>query len=426
MDSSDTMKEKRGGIPLLETFLINILFLILPVLLVVIFFDSYQNKFLSLYITFFSSISMILCMIYPFKLEIGFIVDLRYVPFILVALYGGYKRVFPMYVILNIYRLLIGGEGLLQSFVFSTVIFIAVPMLSKKFTGYNTNKRMMTGVTVALMTMLFYLLTLLSFFDELTKEYWTLAFYALTTHAIVIGLNLSMIEKIISNFNKRENFLRAERLHVMSELSASVSHEIRNPLTVTNGFLQLLKVSKTINPEDKVYIEFALKELVRAETILNDYLAFAKPQSVHMVHSNLKEEMEYVKNVLMPYAKLNNVEIVYQFSNSLMKKYDQNQMKQCLINLLKNAIEAMKEEGGTLSIRVFEQKKNIVICVKDEGIGMSKEEVLQLGKPYYSTKTEGTGLGMLMVFGTISKLKGKIDVQSKKSEGTTFTIKIPT
>ena len=101
-------------------------------------------------------------------------------------------------------------------------------------------------------------------------------------------------------------------------------------------------------------------------------------------------------------------------------------MKQCLINLLKNAIESMKEEGGILSIHVFEQSKNIVIRVEDEGIGMTKQEILQLGKPFYSTKTEGTGLGMMMVYGTISKLKGEVKVQSKKGKGTTFTITIPT
>ncbi|WP_391115947.1 ATP-binding protein [Psychrobacillus sp. L3] len=410
---------------MLETFLVNILFLVFPVLLTVVFLDNIKESHYSLFLLFFS-LSMILCMIYPIKLEIGFIFDLRYVPFIIVALYGGYKRVLPLYIILNMYRFFIGGDGFVQSFAFSTVILIALPMITHQFTGYNSRKRIITGVIAGVMTMLFYLLTLSSYFEKLTNEYWTLAFYAVTTHGIVIAINLIMIEKIISNIKNRENFLLGERLHVMSELSASVSHEIRNPLTVTKGFLQLLNVSKDITGEDKVYIDFSLQELIRAENILNDYLAFAKPQSEHMVHSDLKEETEYVKNILMPLAIFHNVEIVYVFSNSLKKRFDQNQMKQCLINLLKNAIEAMKEEGGTLYIQVIEQGKNIVICIQDEGVGMTKDEILQLGKPYYSNKKEGTGLGMLMVYGTVSKIKGKVDVQSKIGEGTTFTITIPT
>lgn len=411
---------------MLETFLVNILFLIFPVLLIVVFFDITKKEYDQLFFLFFFAISMILCMIYPIKLEIGFLFDLRYVPFIIVALYGGYKGALPLYIILNVYRFIIGGDGTFQSFAFSTVIFTLLPLMTKRFTSYHTNKRIITGVVSAVLTMVFYLVTLSSFFEKLNVEYWTLAFYSITTHGIVIAIDLIMIEKIIANIKNRENFLQAEQFHVISELSASVSHEIRNPLTVTKGFLQLLNVSKTVKDEDKVYIDYSLKELIRAENILNDYLAFAKPQSEHMVHSNFNKEIEYVKNILLPFANLNNVEISYHFSNTLKKKFDQNQFKQCLINLLKNGIEAMKEEGGYLSIKVKEQGKNIVIQIQDNGIGMSKEEILQLGKPYYSNKKEGTGLGMMMVYGTIGKMRGKIDVQSKKGEGTTFTITIPT
>jgi two-component system sporulation sensor kinase B len=365
-------------------------------------------------------------MLYPIRLEVGFLFDLRYVPFIIVALYGGYKGAFPLYLILNIYRFLIGGEGTFQSFAFSTVIFTLLPLMAKRFTVYHTKKRIITGVIAAVLTMVFYLLTLSSFFEKLNVEYWTLAFYSITTHGFVIAIDLIMIERIIANIKNRENFLQAEQFHVISELSASVSHEIRNPLTVTKGFLQLLSVSKTVKEEDKVYLDYSLNELIRAENILNDYLAFAKPQSEHMVQSNFEKEFEYVKNVLLPFANLNNVKISYHFSNTLMKNFDQNQLKQCLINILKNAIEAMKEDGGNLSIKVTEQGKNIVIRIQDNGIGMSKEEIKQLGKPYYSNKKEGTGLGMMMVYGTIGKMKGRIDVQSKKGEGTTFIITIPT
>lgn len=108
-----------------------------------------------------------------------------------------------------------------------------------------------------------------------------------------------------------------------------------------------------------------------------------------------------------------------------MFKYDKNQIQQCLINLLKNAVEAMKENGGILSIVVSEQKNKVMIKIEDNGIGMNKEEVLQLGNPYYSTKKEGTGLGMLMVYSTISKVNGTIQVDSEKGKGTTFTILIP-
>ncbi len=419
------MDLERGDIPMFETLLLNILFLIFPLTLFVIFFDNSRKVFNTLFLISFSSISMILCMVYPIQLQIGFIFDLRYIPFIIVALYGGYIKVLPLFIILNVYRFIIGGDGVIQSLLFSTAILLIIPFLHGKFIKFNSHKRIATGVAAALFTMVLYLTTLSTFFEELTHEFWELSLYSITTHVFVIILNMLMIEKVILNIKNRESFLHIERMHVMSELSASVSHEIRNPLTVTNGFLQLLKNSKTISEDEKVYVDYSLKELERAEKIVSDFLAYGKPQSENMVYSNLQEEVVYVKNILTPYAKMNLVNIDCHFNNTLLIKYDKNQMQQCLINLFKNGIEAMKDMGGTLCIDVSEQERNIVILITDEGIGMMKDEVLQLGKPYYSTKKEGTGLGLLMVYGMISKVNGSIEVDSKKGQGTTFTITIP-
>lgn len=410
---------------MLETLLLNILFLIFPVILFVIFFENSRKTFKDSFLVVFSSIAMILCMVYPIHLQIGFIFDLRYIPFIIVALYGGYKKVFPLFIVLNVYRFIIGGDGVIQSMLFSTAIFLVIPLLHRMFIKSNSQKRIAIGVAAALFTMTLYFTTLSTFFEELPREFWELTVYSVVTHVSVIILNMLMIEKVILNIKNRESFLHIERMHVMSELSASVSHEIRNPLTVTNGFLQLLKDSKTISEDEKVYVDYSLKELERAEKIVSDFLAYGKPQSENMVYSDLKEEVVYVKNILTPYAKMNLVKIDCRFNNTLHTKYDKNQMQQCLINLFKNGIEAMKDMGGTLSIDISEQDRNILIVIKDEGTGMMQDEVLQLGKPYYSTKKEGTGLGMLMVYGMISKLKGTIEVDSMKGEGTTFTITIP-
>lgn len=368
---------------------------------------------------------MVLCMAFPIKLQIGFIFDLRYIPFLIIALFGGYKYSFTLYFVLNIYRFMIGGPGTFQSFLFSTVIFSLVPLLSKKFIQQNAKKRIISAIVVAVLTMVFYLSTLATFLPVLNMEFWILTVNAVCTYALVMFVIMVLLEKIMNNNNARKSLLQSERLIVLSELSASVSHEIRNPLTVTNGFLQLLSKSRTITMEERTYIEYALLELKRAEKIVSDFLAFAKPQSENMVNSNLKEETEYVKNIMTPFANMHQVDIQYTFNNTLTFKYDKNQIQQCLINLLKNAVEAMKENGGILLIVVSEQKNNVMIKIEDNGIGMNKEEVLQLGSPYYSTKKEGTGLGMLMVYSTISKVNGTIQVDSEKGKGTTFTILIP-
>lgn len=362
---------------------------------------------------------------FPIKLDIGFIFDLRYIPFILTALYAGYKYTFPIYIVLNIYRFMIGGEGSLQSLIFSSVIFLLVPVFKKMFLNFNKKKRISTAVMVSILTMVLYLLSLAAIIPSLNREFWVLTINALSTYALVMLVIIILIEQIIANMNTREALIQAERFNVLSDLSASVAHEIRNPLTVTNGFLQLLNQSKKVTGDEKKYIEFSLLELNRAESIVNDFLAFAKPQSENMIYSNLKDETEYVKNIIIPYANMHQVDVQLRFNNHLNVKYDKNQIHQCFINLFKNAIEAMREKGGVLSIDVSEQKNNILIKIKDTGCGMKEEEILRLGKPYYSTKNEGTGLGMLVVYSTINKLNGKIEVDSESGRGTTFILSIP-
>ncbi|MCD8511389.1 MAG: HAMP domain-containing histidine kinase [Bacillus sp. (in: Bacteria)] len=256
-------------------------------------------------------------------------------------------------------------------------------------------------------------------------EYWTIFINVITIHVggtIVIVL---LIEKILYNEKLRERYLDTERLNLTSELSASISHELRNPLTVTSGFLQLLNKSTNINEREKEYIHYSLQELGRAEKIISDFLSLAKPQAENMVLSNLKKEMEYVNNIMGPYANFHKVDIQYEFNNTSKIKFDQNQLQQCLINLYKNGIESMKGKGGTLTVKITGTNDEVEIQVRDTGIGMSKDELSRVGKPYYSTKQEGTGLGLMVVYNTIHKLGGNIKVESEKGIGTTFFISIP-
>lgn len=411
---------------MLETLLLNFLFILFPVLIFLIFFENRPHAYNRKILVLLTAITMILCIAKPITLETGFIFDLRYVPFIIAALYGGYKNVLPLYLILNVYRFYIGGEGTIHSFLFSTAVLIIVPLLSSRFIRSKPKVRISWATVIAVLTMGCYLIVLSMVTESLDMQFWMLTFYALATHAAVMAVLMILLEQIITNLKNRDRIMQSERLNVVSELAASVSHEMRNPLTVTSGFLQLLNKSKTLTPEEKGYIELSLLELNRAEKIISDYLSFAKPQSENRVYSNLQAECEYTKNVIMPYATIHKVAVEFSFNNSLCTHYDRNLMQQCLINLYKNGIEAMKGmEDGVLFIDISERKQNIIITIRDTGIGMTKDEISRLGKPYYSTKEEGTGLGMLMAYSAINKVKGVIEVRSEKGKGTTFEIAIP-
>ncbi|WNS42365.1 ATP-binding protein [Paenibacillus sp. MMS20-IR301] len=409
-----------------ETLLLNFLFMLFPVLIFLIFFENRPHAYNRKILVLLSAITMILCIARPIRLETGFIFDLRYIPFIIAALYGGYRNVFPLYLILNIYRFYIGGEGTVHSFLFSTAVLLAVPLMSRSFIRSRPQNRIIRATAVAVLSMGCYLIVMSMIVKNFDRQFWMLVFYALATHAVMMAVLMILLEQIITNLRNRDRIMQSERLNVVSELAASVSHEMRNPLTVTSGFLQLLNRSKTLTPEEKGYIELSLQELNRAEKIINDYLSFAKPQSENIVYSNLQAECEYTKNVIMPYATIHKVTVEFSFSNSLRTYYDRTQIQQCLINLYKNGIEAMKGlEEGVLSIDISERKQDILITIRDTGIGMTKDEISRLGKPYYSTKEEGTGLGMLMAYSAIDKVKGSIEVSSEKGKGTTFLLTIP-
>ncbi|RSK26083.1 two-component sensor histidine kinase [Bacillus sp. HMF5848] len=408
-----------------ETLLINFLFFLFPVLTYLIFFENkVQPTKYKFYISFLTAIIMVLCMTFPIELEIGFIFDLRYVPFILAALFGGYKIALPLWFVLNLYRFYIGGDGVIPSLIFSTIVFLVVPLCTNAFLKLNSQKRILMASAISFIAMASYLTHISTYYNELNQHFWMIVLNVIGIHVSSTAIIMILIQKIIYNVKTREKFNDAERLNVISELAASITHEIRNPLTVTNGFLQLINESKNISEAERSYVDFSLTELRRAEKIVSDFLSLAKPQAENMIYSNLREEVEYVENIMMPYATLHQVELKLQFENTLNIKYDKNQIQQCLINLYKNGIEAMKN-GGTLYVHVFEKKDNIIIKIQDHGIGMTQEEMTRIGKPYYSTKDEGTGLGMLTVFNTIHRLKGKIDLTSEKGKGTTFLISIP-
>lgn len=409
-----------------QILLLNFLFLLFPVLIFLIFFENKPFCNIRYVFVALSAVTMSLCIMMPIRLESGFIFDLRYIPFIIVALFGGYKSVLPLYLLLNIMRVYVGGEGTLHSFLFSTGVLIVVPMFSKRFMRLESKGRLITATFFSFLTMGCYLITLACIIKDLDHDFWMLVVNALGTHTLVMLIIMILIEKIITNIKGRDQILYSENLNVASELAASVSHEIRNPLTVTNGFLQLLAKSKTITEKEKRYINLSLLELKRAEKIVSDYLSFAKPQSENMIYSNMREEIDYTREIIMPYALLHNVDVRLTFNNTLKAHYDRNQITQCLINLYKNGIEAMTEKGGgTLLIDISEKKQNIRVRIEDTGIGMTSEEISNLYKPRYSTKEEGTGLGMLMVYSTVNKVKGNIEVHSEKGKGTTFLLTIP-
>ncbi|MDF2715301.1 MAG: sensor histidine kinase [Paenibacillus sp.] len=215
---------------------------------------------------------------------------------------------------------------------------------------------------------------------------------------------------------------RHEKMEILSELAASVAHEVRNPLQVTRGFLQLLRESSEEKP--KKYLGFALEELDRASGIITDFLTFAKPQLDDVTVLRLSDEFEHIQGILAPMANIQGGEIHVQIPDNVYISGNSSKLKQAFVNIVKNSIEAL-DDGGTIEIWAYPDNGEIVIHVKDDGGGMNENELSRLGEPYFSSKTKGTGLGLMVTFRIIEVMRGKIEFKSEKGAGTEAIARFP-
>ena len=215
-----------------------------------------------------------------------------------------------------------------------------------------------------------------------------------------------------------------QTLQMIGEMAASIAHEIKNPMTSLKGFTDLMKMTAT--DENKRYLSVIDSEIIRIENIVNEFLDLSKPGDYEMNVFSIGELLKKTIELMKPQALIQNVHIVYQETN--LKDYilgNKNKMKQVFINLLKNAIEVMPT-GGVITIELnFDYRNQVTISIKDEGIGMSEQQLQNIFMPFYTTKPEGTGLGLPFVIKTIEEHGGEIFVTSKEGEGSTFEIVFP-
>ncbi|SDJ17548.1 PAS domain-containing sensor histidine kinase [Alteribacillus bidgolensis] len=226
---------------------------------------------------------------------------------------------------------------------------------------------------------------------------------------------------ITKHKRNEEALRRTEKLNTIGEFAAGIAHEIRNPLTSLRGFLQLIKNGQ-IKEEYKDIME---SELDRIESILNEFLILSKP---HLTQYNKKDVHVLFKQILPLFetqATYNNIQLVTEFDlDELMINCNENQLKQVFVNFIKNAIEATSN-GGVIKIECKKEQNELCIRFIDEGSGISEENIKRLGEPFFTTKENGTGLGLMISFKIIEEHGGTIQVESQLGIGSIFKIKLP-
>lgn len=367
--------------------------------------------------------SLILCTTFPIFQANGVHHDFSAIPAIACLLYGDHWTALLIAVGYIFTRTVVSGEPWADSAVPFGVVFLVALLLRKRWETYMHRQRI--GAVVAI-DMLYVVLA------EGWHVMWLgampvdavphVAVYVVV-HVTVTGLLVHLIENLRLSLKMKMEIERIEKLNVMAEMAASIAHEIRNPLTVARGFLQLLK-QQTRDERSQTYLSFIVDELDRAESIIGNYLAFCKPKPSQESVLDVGANVQYVANVITPYACLHNVEMSVRAEPELYVYGDGEKLNQVLMNLMKNAVEAMPR-GGTLNVHARREKQWILIDIQDTGHGMTEEELKRIGTPFFSTKKNGTGLGLTVSYRIVQSMNGRIDVRSEKGKGTCFSIRFP-
>ncbi|GAE26109.1 hypothetical protein JCM9140_2137 [Halalkalibacter wakoensis JCM 9140] len=217
-----------------------------------------------------------------------------------------------------------------------------------------------------------------------------------------------------------------EQLSVLGELAAGIAHEIRNPITSLKGFLQLIETDHS-NSSSKSYTKIMLSEIERINLIVSELLVLGKPKELNKNKHHFFEIIQLVVTLTKTQAIIYNIEIKFNFDPSLkhVNIYcDDNKLKQVFINIIRNAIEAMKKEG-TIVIDVTQVNDRLKVAFIDEGKGIPKEKMESIGKQFFTTKENGTGLGLMISNHIIKEHNGNMTMESEEGKGTKVFIELP-
>ncbi len=229
--------------------------------------------------------------------------------------------------------------------------------------------------------------------------------------------------------NKKDNIDSAE-LDSLNTLAAGLVHEIKNPLNAISINLQLLNEdlqNSNLEKDSKMSrrVRLLQNEVNRLDSILSDFLRFAKKHELHLEECDINEVLDSVLDFISPEAMQNSIRILKSYDTKLPKcNLDSNVIKQALLNVILNAQQAMLE-GGELIVRTYGNSEDIFIDITDTGVGIQRDKIDRIFQVYYSTKKSGTGLGLPAAKRIIEENKGTISIRSEDGKGSSFLIKLP-
>lgn len=249
----------------------------------------------------------------------------------------------------------------------------------------------------------------------------TVIYIILSAIAFII---LIRFDSYIRSLTKaHEELVRRERLAAIGQMAAAIGHEIRNPLSSLKGFTQL---QQERYPNTNDFYPIMIKEIDRINSIVDDLMTLGKPKEIKFSKASIEEIIAYTLSITQQQAERQGVLVETTMAGPLPPlDCDSKQLKQVFINLIKNAIESMSD-GGNIKVNVKVLDGSMMnISIQDEGCGIDEENISNLGEPFYTTKTEGTGLGLMVSNQIVHDHQGEITIKSSLGKGTMVNVKVP-
>jgi two-component system, sporulation sensor kinase E len=230
---------------------------------------------------------------------------------------------------------------------------------------------------------------------------------------------LKVITDITEKVIYEKEVARLARLNLVGEMAAGIAHEIRNPMTTIHGFLQLSRKNDGNIPNE--YIDMMLDELNRANSIITEYLTLAKNKTTDLRPRDLNSIIESLYPLIQAEATLTDKYAMMDYGECPQLLLDEKEIRQLILNLTINGIEAMPA-GGTLRVKTFSDHDCVVLEISDQGGGIKEEDLEKLGTPFFTTKEQGTGLGLAVCYSIAARHGAVIDVHTSE-KGTTFSVR---
>lgn len=401
----------------IESFFINAVLILFPMLIYEYFIVARQNLkkekmnillSISLYISFYLAIyyKKYTALEYQFMSIV--------IPIVIAYLHHNVKDALLMNLIIFIYSIV----SLNYKWYTMLPFFIMFYLIYRIYSTTNKSKLFFLSTNIVLVS----LILIANLLHEFSSERLIIVICAIIIYSLTIILTVLGIESAQNIINLHVNLKNFEKEKDLRLSIFKITHEIKNPLAVINGYLSMFDPYDV--EKSKRYLGIMNNELNRSLNLLNDFLEFTKIK-VNICETDFNVLMDEIKDILIPLFVSKRIGYYFNIEDNLIVNIDGIRMKQVVLNIIKNAIEACSSDVGFVKTSIFKDTTSLIIIVKDNGEGMSKDTMDKITTPFHTTKEYGTGLGVSLSNEIINAHNGSLNYTSEINKGTTCKIVIP-